>query len=122
MNSRHRKFSILSFHLVSLDEGIFRENLVFNQIATEYTYLKNETAVVFEHLEAEALVLKNTHYIIDGQTPSLSSSCITLLISSPRSNEYEEFVRQKIEKMLLSRLDFGRVTESSKPILSGFIH
>ena len=61
--------------------------------------LENQTAVEVEHLEAKKLVRQqDTLYIIDGQTTPMSSSCITLFISSPRSQQYKEFVKQKMAK------------------------
>jgi hypothetical protein len=78
-----------------------RPNRIVYQRATEYTCfnLENQTAVELEHLEAKALVRQqDTLYIIDGQTTSMSSSCITLFISSPRSQQYKEFVKQKMAK------------------------
>ena len=78
-----------------------RPNRIVYQRATEYTCfnLENQTAVELEHLEAKALVRQqDTLYIIDGQTTPMSSSCIALFISSPRSQQYKEFVKQKMAK------------------------
>jgi hypothetical protein len=78
-----------------------RPNRIVYQNATEYTCfnLENQTAVELEHLEAKALVRQqDTLYIIDGQTTPMSSSCIALFISSPRSKQYKEFVKQKMAK------------------------
>jgi hypothetical protein len=78
-----------------------RPNRIVYQKATEYTCfnLENQTAVELEHLEAKVLVRQqDTLYIIDGQTTPMSSSCITLFISSPRSQHYKEFVKQKMAK------------------------
>jgi hypothetical protein len=62
--------------------------------------LQQRTVSLTTKLEAEVLVLKaDTFYIIDGQTtPMPSSSCIALFISSPRSAQYKEFVKQKMAK------------------------
>jgi hypothetical protein len=38
--------------------------------------------------------VQDTLYIIDGLTTPLPSTCITLFISSPRSEDYKEFVKQ----------------------------
>jgi hypothetical protein len=50
--------------------------------------------------EAEGLVRQqDTFYIIDGRTSEpLDSSCVVLFISSPRSEWYKEFVKQKMAK------------------------
>jgi hypothetical protein len=78
-----------------------RPNRIVYQTVTEYTCfdIENQTAVEMEHLEAKALVRQqDTLYIIDGQTTPMSSSCIALFISSPRSQQYKEFVKQKMAK------------------------
>ncbi|KAJ3316509.1 hypothetical protein HDV06_003316, partial [Boothiomyces sp. JEL0866] len=78
-----------------------RPNRIVYQNSIEYTCfnLENQTAVELEHLEAKALVRQqDTFYIIDGQTTPMSSSCISLFISSPRSKQYKEFVKQKMAK------------------------
>jgi hypothetical protein len=61
--------------------------------------LQQRTVSLSTKLNAEVLVLKaDTFYIIDGQTTPMASSCITLFISSPRSQHYKEFVKQKMAK------------------------
>ena len=50
-------------------------------------------------IEAEGLVREqDSFYVIDGQTTPIPSTCIALFISSPRSAQYKEFVKQKMAK------------------------
>ena len=61
--------------------------------------LQQQTVALTTKIEAEVLVLKaDTFYVIDGQTTPLPSTCIALFISSPRSAQYKEFVKQKMAK------------------------
>ena len=61
--------------------------------------METHTVVELKQLEAKLLVQEQeTLYIIDGQTTPMTSICITLFISSPRSQQYKEFVKQKMAK------------------------
>ena len=61
--------------------------------------LSEKTVTAIPELDAELIVREqDTLYIVDGQTIPMSSSCIVLFISSPRSAPYKEFVKQKMAK------------------------
>jgi hypothetical protein len=61
--------------------------------------LEKQTVVELGQSDARALLRKqDTLYIVDGRTTPSSSTCITLFISSPRSEWYKEFVKQKTAK------------------------
>ena len=78
-----------------------KPNRIVYQMTNSYRYydLQQRTVSLTTKLEAEVLVLKaDTFYIIDGRTVPMPSSCITLFISSPRSEHYKDFVKEKMAK------------------------
>ena len=104
-DSRHREVSILYLHLVSLDEGFFgaklslQPNRIVYHIGSTYECFDLKQIIVtrIEKLEAEGLVREqDSFYVVDGQTTPMPSSCIVLFISSPRCEQYKQFVKQKM--------------------------
>jgi hypothetical protein len=78
-----------------------KPNRIVYQMTNSYRCfdLQQQTVAIITKLEAEVLVLNaDTFYVIDGQTTQMSSSCITLFISSPRSQQYKKFVDQTMAK------------------------
>jgi hypothetical protein len=86
-------------HLKSLSLGPKR---VVYQMGSGYKCfdLQQLTVTELSKLEAALAVREQcSFYIIDGRTSEpLSSSCVTLFISSPRSELYKDFVKQKKAK------------------------
>jgi hypothetical protein len=78
-----------------------KPNRIVYHRANEYTCfdLEKQSVTRTTMLDAGGLVRDHaTLYIVDGQTTPMSSSCIVLFISSPRSAQYKEFVKQKMAK------------------------
>ena len=74
---------------------------ILYQMKSVYTCfdLKEKIVTQISHLDAALAVREQgTFYVVDGQSTPLTSSCITLFISSPRSPEYKDFVKQKMAK------------------------
>ena len=74
---------------------------ILYQMGTTYECfdLQQQLVTRTTKLDAEGLVRQqDTFYVIDGQTTPMPSSCIVLFISSPRSGQYKEFVKQKSAK------------------------
>jgi hypothetical protein len=95
-------FFVYILHLLMKDYSkktlSLKPNRIVYQRNTEITCfdLENSTAVALGLLQARPLVFqKDTLYIIDGPSNPLSSACITLYISSPRSDQYKSFVKQE---------------------------
>lgn len=78
-----------------------KPNRIVYQMDSTYLCFDLQTRIVTElKLDASQMVRQqDTFYIIDGQSSTyLISSCTTLFISSPRSQQYKEFVKQKMAK------------------------
>ena len=79
-----------------------KPNRVVYQIASTYECFDLQQQIVTRttKLDAEGLVREqDTFYVIDGRTSEpLVSSCVVLFISSPRSEWYKEFVKQRSAK------------------------
>jgi hypothetical protein len=77
-------------------------NRVVYQMGSTYNCFDLQQKMVTRttKLDAEGLVREqDTFYVIDGRTSEpLVSSCVVLFISSPRSEWYKEFVKQKMAK------------------------
>ncbi|OAJ39250.1 hypothetical protein BDEG_23112 [Batrachochytrium dendrobatidis JEL423] len=78
-----------------------KPNRIVYQVGSSYKCFDLQQQLVTElGVDAEELVWKqDTFYVIDGRTSEpLISSCIVLFMSSPRSEWYKEFVKQKMAK------------------------
>ncbi|OAJ37371.1 hypothetical protein BDEG_21402 [Batrachochytrium dendrobatidis JEL423] len=79
-----------------------KPNRIVYQVGSTYECfdLQQQFVARTTRFDAEELVRKqDTFYVIDGRTSEpLVSSCIVLFISSPRSEWYKEFVKQKMAK------------------------
>ncbi|KAK6097958.1 squalene synthetase-like protein [Batrachochytrium dendrobatidis] len=79
-----------------------KPNRIVYQVGSSYKCfdLQQQFVARTTEFDAEELVWKqDTFYVIDGRTSEpLISSCIVLFISSPRSEWYKEFVKQKMAK------------------------
>ncbi|OAJ36810.1 hypothetical protein, variant 4 [Batrachochytrium dendrobatidis JEL423] len=79
-----------------------KPNRIVYQMGSTYKCfdLQQQLVTRTTEFDAEELVWKqDTFYVIDGRTSEpLASSCIVLFISSPRSEWYKEFVKQKMAK------------------------
>ena len=78
-----------------------KPNRIVYQMGSTYECFELQHLIVtrISKFEAEGLVREQgTFYIVDGQSTPMPSSCITLFISSPRSQQYKEFVKQKMAK------------------------
>jgi hypothetical protein len=78
-----------------------KPNRIVYQMGSTYECFELQHLIVtrISKIEAEGLVREqDTFYIVDGQTTPMPSSCIALFISSPRSQQYKEFVKQKMAK------------------------
>jgi DNA replication protein DnaC len=85
------------FHTKTLS---FKPNRVIYQIGPTYKCfdLQQQIVTIIRSFDALELVRQeDTFYVIDGQTSvPLASSCVVLFISSPHSEWYKEFVKQKM--------------------------
>jgi hypothetical protein len=79
-----------------------RPNLIVYQHANAYTCFYLQEQIVTTLMQNEAAILvreKSTFYVIDGHVSiPLLGSCVSLFISSPRSDNYKDFVKQKVAK------------------------
>jgi hypothetical protein len=79
-----------------------KPNRILYQMGSTYKCFDLQQQIVTRttQFEAEGLVReKDTFYVIDGKTSEpLASSCVVLFISSPRSDWYKTFVKQKMAK------------------------
>lgn len=79
-----------------------KPNRVVYQVGSAYHCFELQQQLVTELSKLEAAVVvreQDTFYVIDGRpSEPLLSSCVALFISSPRSEWYKEFVKQKMAK------------------------
>ena len=79
-----------------------RPNRIVYQVGSTYECFDLQQQIVSSatKVDAEKWVRKqDTFYVIDGRrSEPLLSSCVVLFISSPRSQQYKEFVKQKMAK------------------------
>jgi DNA replication protein DnaC len=81
----------------------FKPNQVVYQLGHKYKCYDLQQQIVTDiayPLAAQLVRQQDTFYIIDGRTSeTLDSSCVELFISSPRSDVYQDFVKQKMTKI-----------------------
>ncbi|KAK6091823.1 squalene synthetase-like protein [Batrachochytrium dendrobatidis] len=77
-----------------------KPNRIVYQVGSSYKCFDLQQQLVTElGLEVANIVWKQgTFYIVDGHTTPMSSCCIVLFMSSPQSEGYKEFVKQKMAK------------------------
>lgn len=70
---------------------------ILYQFKTTFIYIVSDKVFKVDHGTAGIIVLKpDTFYILDGRDADpLLSSCLTLFISSPRSNNFKDWTYQK---------------------------
>ena len=80
-----------------------KPNRVVYQTGSKYKCFDLQQQLVTELSKLDAALVvreQDTFYVIDGRTSEpLDSSCVSLFISSPRSEWYKEFVKQKVAKL-----------------------
>ncbi len=78
-----------------------KPNRIVYQMGSTYDCFELQHLIVTSISEIEAARLvreQDTFYIVDGQSTPMPSSCTSLFISSSRSKQYKEFVKQKMAK------------------------
>ncbi|KAK5671560.1 squalene synthetase-like protein [Batrachochytrium dendrobatidis] len=77
-----------------------KPNRIVYQVGSSYKCFDLQQQLVTElGLEVANIVWKqDTLYIVDGHTTPMPSCCIVLFMSSPRSEGYKEFVKQKMAR------------------------
>ncbi|EGF79004.1 hypothetical protein BATDEDRAFT_26152 [Batrachochytrium dendrobatidis JAM81] len=77
-----------------------KPNRIVHQVGSSYKCFDLQQQLVTElGLEVANIVWKqDTLYIVDGHMTAMSSCCIVLFMSSPQSEGYKEFVKQKMAR------------------------
>jgi len=92
-------FVYILFEILKKQSGWKPKRVVYHT-KTSFECFDLECCIVTRivQLDAEGLVREpETFYIVDGRDSiPLPSSCVTMFISSPRSGQYKEYVKQKM--------------------------
>jgi hypothetical protein len=92
-------FVYILFRILQKQTGWKPKRIVYHTKTSFVCFdLENITVSKFEQINAEGFVREaNTLYVIDGSYAiPLLSSCVTIFISSPRSRQYKDYVKQKM--------------------------